>query len=230
MHQVYFTTDSKRPFLLRSESGTREAPATVTGYSKTEPLLHPTIWAEATLPSVLWASGASVAAFSASKFVIIGYAIATGDLRVTYWIELYAAALAGAVAYMHHFRWRLVEYDKIKMRHEEYSAEPMREEPQKLRPTVVSPNGRQVKIGRFNLTHDEWKALATTILYYDKRVVRDVLARAAVGNRKVFRNITGEGVWQSISSEFERLGWVKNGLLTREGEQFCNQLITPPPA
>lgn len=234
-YKAYLTTDMKRPFMFRTEPGGNgqptEIPTAVTGYSRSEPLTRPTLWGEATWPSILWATGASIAAFSGMKVVtIVPAVLAQLPPMETYNLEIWAAILAGSVAYMHHFRWRLEEYDQIKMRHEEFQAEPMQEKQvqEKVRATVLSPNGRQMRIGNFSLTQDEWRALAHTIFKFDNRIVRDVLARATVNKKRIFPNITGEGVWQRIYTEFERLGWARNNVLTDQGEEYFSQFTTPP--
>lgn len=99
------------------------------------------------------------------------------------------------------------------------------EEPHKeitVRPQIQSENGQRIRYAKFALTHAQWKNLANAMYAADKKVTRDVVAKA-----NVFTNLTGK--WAGISSEFERLGWVDSGKLTDAGEEFFGQFLTPPP-
>lgn len=93
-----------------------------------------------------------------------------------------------------------------------------------IRPQVQSNNGNVIRFARFSLTSKQWARLAVEIYRADKKVTRDIVARA-----KVFKNITANGKWAGILGDFERLGWVSSGELTEDGEGWFGQFITPPP-
>jgi len=89
-------------------------------------------------------------------------------------------------------------------------------------PKIQSENGNRIRLGKFKLTRKQWADLAHVLKTNNNRVVRDVVSQA-----KVFSSLSTK--WPDISREFERLEWVKDGLLTDEGEKWFAQFLTPLP-
>jgi len=69
-----------------------------------------------------------------------------------------------------------------------------------------------IRIGRYQLTRRQWRALAMTLADLNWR-----WTRANVGKAKVIKNLTAPGIYRGMTSDMERLEIVKRGRVTVAG-------------
>ena len=141
----------------------------------------------------------------------------TGDYR---WICLLIAAGASQAMLLD----RKIQHDKLC---EPVMVPVMPKQPENPReqvyiPRIQSENGHRIRLGKFKKTRKEWSDLARVLKANDNRFIRDVVAQA-----KVFNSISTN--WPAIVAEFERMDWVKNGILTEQGQEWFAQFLTPLP-
>jgi hypothetical protein len=103
----------------------------------------------------------------------------------------------------------------------------MPKQPEKTReqvyiPRIQSENGHRIRLGKFKKTRKEWSDLARVLKANENRFIRDVVAQA-----KAFNSISTN--WPTIVAEFERMDWVKNGVLTEQGQEWFAQFLSPLP-